>query len=72
MNADIEINGDGFYQLSAGTHRGAVFMRGVQGYDRLANVAYSDDARMTRDIADGAFAKGLRVDVNGTKYEGQG
>lgn len=55
MTPDIYIDGRGFYQIAAGTARGRRFMRKVEGaHDGMT---YSDDTRLTREIADGAFAK---------------
>lgn len=66
---DIEITGSlGFYQLRAVTPAGTKFMQTVQGFAHGA--AYSDDTRMTREIADGAAGKGLIVKVNGQPYQG--
>lgn len=67
---DVSIDGQGFYQLTAGTAAGRQFMKRVEGsFDGLA---YCDDTRMARDIADGAFELGLHVTVNGVAYQGQG
>lgn len=66
---DIEITGSaGFYQLRACTPAGTRFMRRVQGFAHGA--AYSDDTRMTQEIAEGAIAKALIVHVNGKPYQG--
>lgn len=68
---DIEITGSaGFYQLRACTPAGTQFMRKVQGFAHGA--AYSDDTRMTQEIANGAVAKALIVRVNGRPYHGEG
>ena len=66
--ADIEIQGQGFYCLIAGTKRGARWMKKVQGFD--GHAAYSDQTGMTQDIADGAVGDGLKVEVNGKRYLG--
>lgn len=69
MKPDITIHGRGFYQIRAESARGRRFMRRVQGSDDHG-LAYSDDTRMTCDIADGAVVEGLRVVVNGNHYKG--
>jgi hypothetical protein len=67
---DIEITGhNGFYQLRAITPAGTQFMRKVVGFAHGA--AYSDDTRMTQEIADGAVEAGQVVYVNGKEYHGQ-
>jgi hypothetical protein len=65
---DLTIDGHGFYQITACTTRADRFMRRVQGNDR--GTAYSDDSRMTANIADGAIDAGLVVTVNGKAYGG--
>jgi hypothetical protein len=67
---DLDINGNGFYQISAPTRKGQRFLKQVQG--AADGVAYCDDSRLTQDIADGAHRKGLIVFVNGRKYIGDG
>ena len=67
---DITVDGLlGFYQIQAGTPKGARFMRRVQGSQK--GVAYCDDTLMTQDIADGAVRAGLHVEVNGAAYTGR-
>lgn len=67
---DIEITGHrGFYQLRAITPAGTQFLRKVVGFAHGA--AYSDDTRMTQEIADGAVEAGRVVVVNGQIYKGQ-
>jgi hypothetical protein len=68
MHTDLNIHGRGFYTISAESPRGRSFMRRVDGNDH--GTAYSDDTRMTQDIADGAHTAGLRVFVNGRRYLG--
>lgn len=65
---DVEIDGQGFYQLTGNTPAGRQFMRAVQGY--ADGVAYCDDARLAQAIADGARQHGLVVTVNGKAYTG--
>lgn len=64
--ADISIDGRGFYQIQALTAKGRRFMQQVQGNDN--GTAHCDDSRMTQDIADGAKTSRLHVDVNGERY----
>jgi hypothetical protein len=68
---DILINGTGFYYICADSPRGRRFMRHIDGCDDGLN-AYCDDSRLVQAIADGAFAKGLTVAVNGRTYLGNG
>lgn len=68
MTNDITIDGKGFYQISATSKRGKRWMQRVEGFD--GEQAFSDQTGMTQDIADGAVADGLRVEVNGRKYLG--
>ena len=63
---DIEISGQGFYTIRAASKRAEHWMRRVQGFD--GHAAYSDDTRMTQDIADGAVISGLLVTVEGRHY----
>jgi hypothetical protein len=67
---DLEIEGRGFYAIFAVTLAGRRWMKQVEGFD--GNSAYSDDSRMTQDIADGAIRDGLSVSVNGRQYIGAG
>lgn len=71
MENDIEINGNGFYSIQAVSDAGQEW---VSEYVDLAEngLAYSDDTRMTADIAEGAFNDGLAVAVNGREYIGNG
>lgn len=64
--ADITIDGNGFYQLTAHSACGRRFLRQVQGTRK--GTTYCDDTRMTQNIADGAVAEGLNVEVNGVAY----
>jgi hypothetical protein len=66
MKYDIDIMGRGFYTIEARTTRGQEFMSQVEGWD--GNAAYSDDTRLTQDIADGALYAGLNVRANGKQY----
>lgn len=70
MKYDIDIDGQGFYQITPNTKRAIEWMKLVQGFD--GHVTHSDDTRMTQDIADGAFDDGMRVRVNGRHYLGNG
>lgn len=67
MNTDITIEGHGFYTITGQTAKGRRFMTRVQGHER--GTAYCDDSTLTLNIAEGALAKGLRVDVNGRPIE---
>ena len=64
---DIEITGQGFYQIEAMTDRATRWMQAVEGFD--GRTAYCDDTRLTQNIADGAVCNGLRVEVNGIRYQ---
>lgn len=68
---DLEIHGKGFYSITGRTHSGRNWMIAhVEGTD-CTGFVYSDDTRMTQDIADGAVATGLAVQVNGQIYRGE-
>lgn len=66
MKTDISIDGQGFYSIASETKRGDRWLK------RNVDGRFSDDTRLTRDIADGALRAGLRVAVNGNKYLGKG
>ena len=68
MEYDIDIEGRGFYSLTAMTASATKWMRRVEGFN--GTVAYCGDANYARDIADGALAEGLLVHVNGKPYLG--
>jgi hypothetical protein len=65
---DVEISGAGFYTIVARSRCGKAWMRRVEGFDGYET--FSDDARLTQEIADGALSDGLRVSVNGKTYLG--
>lgn len=66
--ADIEIDGlHGFYSIWGASQKGqewiaAKVQNGVDGH------TYSDDRRMTQDIANAADDEGLVVTVNDVRY----
>ena len=68
MQADISIDGQGFYSITPDSLRGSRWLRKVQGFD--GHAAYSDQTSYTQDIADAAHSNGLRVLVNGRRYLG--
>jgi hypothetical protein len=73
MQADIEINGSaGFYRIDGTTPEGESWL-----WENVPNAeadsdgvvrAFSDDTRMTQNIADGVIDDGLAVFVNGFQY----
>lgn len=64
---DVEIDGHGFYAIMGASKQGKRWLnKHVQGFGD--GVAYCDDSRLTRDVADGASSKGLRVVMNGRIY----
>lgn len=63
---DIDIAGRGFYQITGLSARGRRWLERVEGAKN--HVAYCDDTRLTQNIADGARAYGLHVQVNGRAY----
>jgi hypothetical protein len=54
MTFDIEIGGIGFYAISAITLAGRKWCGKVEGFRPDSGVAYCDDSRLVRNIADGA------------------
>jgi hypothetical protein len=73
MQADLEINGSaGFYRIDGTTPEGESWLsENVPSAEANANGfvrAFSDDTRMTKNIADGATDDGLTVSLNGFQY----
>ena len=71
MRVDIMIVGNGFYQIEAVTSNGADWMiENIPSSEITRGIvfAYSDDTRMTQDIAGGATDDGLSVMVNSQIY----
>lgn len=64
---DLLIRGNGFYSITAVTARGHKWLA-THVQDGTDGQIYSDDSRMTQDIANGAVAAGLTVEVNGEPY----
>lgn len=67
MKTDLEIYGKGFYSIAAVSGPGFKWLA-ANVQDGTDGLTYSDDARMTQDIADGAVAAGLAVEINGARY----
>jgi hypothetical protein len=71
INFDIEINGQGFYQIAGNSELGRRWVQeNVEGADQMDASAPCDDVSLTIDIAEGALREGLSVSVNGRKYLG--
>ena len=69
MQADISIEGSGFFQINGLTDAGRDWLsENVPDARDCVDVAHSDDQRMTEDIAEGATGDGLIVSVNGFQY----
>jgi hypothetical protein len=69
--ADIRIEGIGVFQITAESTKGSTWIKQhVQGAYGIHGdiIAFSDDTRMTVDIAEGATADGLIVVVRGRVY----
>jgi len=67
MLSDIVISGTGFYSVLGQTEDGREWLSThVEGFD--GTYAHCDSTAYTRDIADGAVADGLLVEVNDQPY----
>ena len=73
MIVDISIDGNGFYAISGNTEDGIKWLfdnvedTHIEGFEEVT-VIYSDDTRMSQDIAEGATDAGLTVTVDGYLY----
>lgn len=79
MKYDLDIDGNGFYRIHGRTKKGGSWIHdnvplASQAHRDMEGTwhAYSDDTRLTSELADGALADGLRVRINGKRYVGNG